>query len=73
MDLHAGISLSSATRTNVDVFLLVCCDEDTIRLLCHPGLEREHRLLEQGCGETGFPHTPAGGHAAFLRVVRWPR
>jgi len=22
-------------------------------------VSREHRLLEQGCGETGFPHTPA--------------
>jgi len=24
-------------------------------------VSREHRLLEQGCGETGFPHTPARG------------
>jgi|GEM_PF-1415487 len=24
-------------------------------------VSREHRLLEQGHGETGFPHAPAGG------------
>ena len=26
-------------------------------------VSREHRLLEQGCGETWFPHAPAGGRA----------
>jgi len=26
-------------------------------------VSREHRLLEQGCGETGFPHAPACGRA----------
>ncbi len=35
------------------------------RVLCamRMTVSREHRLLEQGCGETRFPHTPARGRA----------
>jgi len=28
-------------------------------------VSREHRLLEQGNGETGFPHPPVRGRAAL--------
>ena len=30
-------------------------------------VSREHRLLEQGCGETRFPHAPARGRASPSR------